>query len=80
MKNLQHKVCIFCAETVKIVRLLLKENMQLIFFYVEDCMAASENISMFFKERATASEKILRKNVPLLLKENVQLLLGIMST
>ena len=50
------------------------------FFYVEDCVAASGNISMFFKERATASEKILRKNVPLLLKENVQLLLGIMST
>ena len=32
-------------------------------FYVEDCMAASGNISIFFKERATASEKILRKNV-----------------
>ena len=80
MKNLPRKVCIFCAETVKIVRLLLKENVQLIFFYVEDCMAASGNISMFFKERATASEKILRKNVRLLLKENVQLLLRIMST
>ena len=43
-------------------------------------MAASGNISMFFKERAAASEKILRKNVRLLLKENVQLLLRIMST
>ena len=63
MNNLQHKVCIFCAESVKIVRLLLKENEQLIFFYAEDCTAASGNISMFFKERATASEKILRKNV-----------------
>ena len=47
------------------VRPFLKENVQLIFFYVEDCMAASGNISMFFKERATASEKILRKNVRL---------------
>ena len=37
------------------VRLLLKENVQLIsFVYV----AASGNISMFFNERATASEKI----------------------
>ena len=35
---------------------------------------------MFFKERAAASEKILRKNVQLLLKEIVQLLLRIMST
>ena len=43
----------------KFVRLLLKENVQLIFFYVEDCVAASGNISMFFNERATASEKIL---------------------
>ena len=43
-------------------RLLLKENVQLllnIFFYVEDCMAASRNILMFFNERAAASEKIL---------------------
>ena len=61
-------------------RLLLKENVQLIFFYIEDCVTASGNISMFFKERAAASEKILRKNVRLLLKENVQLLLRIMST
>ena len=86
MKNLLHKVCTFCTETMKIVRLflnifffmlkivrlLLKENVQLIYFYVEDCLAASGNISMFFKECATASEKILRKNV--------QLLLRIMST
>ena len=43
MKNLQHKVCIFCTETVKI------------------CTAASGNISMFFKERAAASEKIFKK-------------------
>ena len=61
MKNLQQRLCIFCAETVKIVRLHLKENVQLILFYVEDFMAASRNISMFSKERATASEKILRK-------------------
>ena len=38
------------------VRLLLKENVQLIFFL---CVAASRNISMFFNERAAASEKIL---------------------
>ena len=37
-------------------RLLLKENVQLILFV---CVAASRNISMFFKELATASEKIL---------------------
>ena len=61
IKNLQQKLWIFCAENVKIVRLHLKENVQLILFYVEDCMAASGNISMFLKERATASEKILRK-------------------
>ena len=29
-----------------------------IFFYVEDCVAASGNILMFFNERAAASEKI----------------------
>ena len=33
------------------------ENVQLIFFYIEDCVAASINISLFFKERATASKK-----------------------
>ena len=49
-------------------RLLLKENVQLIFFV---CVAASKNISMFFTERAAASEKILttaseKKNVLLL--------------
>ena len=39
-------------------RLLLKEkNVRLIFFV---CVAASRNILMFFKERAAASEKILR--------------------
>ena len=54
-----HKVCIFCEKTVG---LLLKENVQLIFFFdVEDCMTASGNISLFFKERAAASKKILRK-------------------
>ena len=37
------------------VRLLLKENAQLISFV---CVAASGNISMFFNESATASEKI----------------------
>ena len=41
---------------------LLKENVQLIFCVcvcVCVCVAASRNISMFFNERATASEKIL---------------------
>ena len=37
-------------------QLLLKENVQLIFFL---CVAASRNILMFFNERAAASEKIL---------------------
>ena len=36
--------------------LLLKENVQLIFFL---CVAPSRNILMFFNERAAASEKIL---------------------
>ena len=40
----------------------MNENVQLIFFYIEDFMAASGNISIFFNERATASEKILREN------------------
>ena len=39
----------------KFVRLLLKENLQLIFFYIEDCVAASGSNSMFFIERAAAS-------------------------
>ena len=38
------------------MRLLLKENVQLILFL---CVAASKNISMLFDERAAASEKIL---------------------
>ena len=36
-------------------RLLVKENVQLIFFF---CVAASRNIPMLFNERAAASEKI----------------------
>ena len=40
-------------------------------------MAASVNISMFFKERAVASEKILTTEIYL---KNVRLLLRIMST
>ena len=31
----------------------------IVLLYVEDCVAASRNISMFFKERAAASKKIL---------------------
>ena len=75
-ENLQHKVCMFCAETVKEnvqlflknvrlllkdtnERLLLKENVQLLLsiFYVEDCVAASRNISMFFNELVAASKR-----------------------
>ena len=66
-------MCIFCAETVK-------ENLQLllnIFFYVKDCVAASRNISMFFEERAAASEKILTTVSE---RKNVQLPLRTMST
>ena len=62
---------------LKIVRLFLKESVQLILFV---SVAASGNISMFFNERVAASKKTLSKNVRLLLKENVQLLLRIMST
>ena len=95
-------MCIFCAAAFELI------------FYVEDCAAAPDNISMFFKERATGSERKCaahifcfqedvwllleifhvffqeraaaseryqeEKNVRLLLKENVQLLLRIMST
>ena len=42
MKKSSHKVGTFCAKTAK-------ENVQLIFFYIEDCVATSRNISMFFK-------------------------------
>ena len=37
----------------------MKENVQLIFFYVKGFVAASGNISIFFDERAAASKKIL---------------------
>ena len=45
---------------LKIVRLLLKESVQLILFV---SVAASGNISMFFNERVAASKKTLSKNV-----------------
>ena len=48
------------------VRLLLKENVQLIFFVF---VAASRNISMFFNERAAASEKILTTASEIYLKK-----------
>ena len=38
-------MCIFCAAAFEHI------------FYVEDYEAAPENISMFFKERATPSER-----------------------
>ena len=51
------------------VRLLLQENVQLIFFV---CVAASRNISMFFNECATASKKILTTASEIyLLKEKI---------
>ena len=40
-------------------RLLLKENVQLIFSL---CVAASREISMFFNERAAAFEKISKED------------------
>ena len=43
------------------MRLLLREKYAAAseyIFYVEDCVAGSGNISMFFNERAAASEKI----------------------
>ena len=40
-------------------RLLLKENVQLIFSL---CVAASRKISMFFNERAAAFEKISKED------------------
>ena len=59
------KVCIFCAETVK-------ENVQLllnIFFHVEDFVSAPRCTSVFFKERAAASERYQWTLI-----ENVQLI------
>ena len=55
VKNLQHKVCIFFAKTVK-------ENVQLLLYKslaLKECVAVSINILMFFDERAPDSEKIL---------------------
>ena len=49
----------------------------IVLLYVEDCVAASRNISMFFKERAAAFEKTLTTASE---RKNVQLLLRIMST
>ena len=65
MKNLQYILCRnhekICAATSK-RKMCRNRKCAAIFFYIEDCMIASRNISMFFKERAAASEKILRKN------------------
>ena len=59
-------------------RLILKENVQhIVLLYVEDCVAASRNILMFFNERAAAFEKIWTTASE---RKNVQLLLKIMST
>ena len=64
MKNLQTRCVYFVQEARRLVQLLLN-----IFYYVKDCMAAPEKISIFFKERAAASESI---NERLILKENAQ--------
>ena len=59
-------------------QLLLKENvLHIVLLYVEDCVAASRNISMFFKERAAAFENILTTASQ---RKNVQLLIRIMPT
>ena len=44
-----HKVCIFFAQKP------WKKMCSWYFFHIKDCMTASRNISMFFKERAAAS-------------------------
>ena len=63
------------------VRLILKESVPLIFFFVCGCFWKHFNV---FNEHGAASEKILKKNAQLVLKaikrKNVQLLLRIMST
>ena len=56
MKNLQY---ILCRNREKICATASERKCAADIFYVEDCVAASGNISMFFKERAAASEKIL---------------------
>ena len=64
-------------------RLLLKEKnvQQIVLLYVEDCIAASRNTSVFFNERGVAFEKILNDCFGNLFKEkNVRLLPRIMST
>ena len=48
----------------KIVRLLLKENVQPIFFMLKQMCGSSGNISMFFNKRATASGRVLEKMPP----------------
>ena len=52
MKNLQHKVCIFCAETVKACAAASEH-----IFCFSKCVAAPRCISMFLKEPATASQR-----------------------
>ena len=59
MKNLQYILCRNredCATASTERKKVPKtENVQLIVFYIEDCMIASRNISMLFNERAAAS-------------------------
>ena len=50
----------FCAEIVN--DCFWKKMCSWYFLCWGKCVAASENISMFFKERAAASKKMLRKN------------------
>ena len=48
---------VFNAKCVYFVQEPWKRLLLNIYFYVKDCVAASRNISMFFKERAAASER-----------------------
>ena len=53
-----HKVCKFCVETVKICAPAFERKCAAdIFFNVEGCVAASINISCFFKERAAGFKR-----------------------
>ena len=49
---------IFNTKYVYVVQKPWKKMCNWYFFYVEDCVAASGNILMFFNESATASEMI----------------------
>ena len=73
MKNLQHKVCIFCVETLKTCPAVSEH----IFYVSANVCLLLGVFRCIFNERAAASEKILTTAS----EKNVQLLfLRIMST